>query len=115
MSLTDWPVGTQLVLRVSPAPRSRYSGGNFAQGYPFLPNSWPSSNSVRIYNPRLESRRPLLFERENAIPIVSHTDDGPALRHGSIVQRLRERADATVWQTSCWTIGIFPDCIIMQQ
>ena len=46
--------------------------------------------------PRHAHRRSLFFKGEYALPVVLHTDDGPALLFCLLVQRLREGADLGV-------------------
>src|SRR5262245_42474687 len=56
----------------------------------------------------------LLFESEDAFPIVLHADHDPALFFCFIVKCLRECSDFGVRQPLRWSICIFTLSIIMQ-
>src|SRR5262249_30045319 len=47
-----------------------------------------------------------LLEREDALPVVLHADDGPALRLRLVVERGREGADPAVGQALRRAIGV---------
>src|SRR6516164_2971451 len=47
-----------------------------------------------------------LFEREDALPVVLHADDGPTLLLRHVVHRLAQGADLGVWQSLRRTVGV---------
>ena len=56
----------------------------------------------------------LFFKSENAIPVVLHAYDEPAILLCFIVERLGESADFGVRKPQCRTIGVLALCIVME-
>src|SRR5208337_4578320 len=61
-----------------------------------------------------DKSRATLFEREDALPVVLHADDEPAVLLRLVVERLRERADLRVGQPLSRPIGVFAFRVIVQ-
>src|SRR5271168_282589 len=56
----------------------------------------------------------LLLKSENALPVVLHADDDPALLRGLVAQCLGEGADLGVGQPQRGTVGVLALCIVVQ-
>ena len=54
-----------------------------------------------------KSRPRALVKRKDALPVVLHADDGPAILLRLVVQRLRKGADLGVGKSLRRTVGVF--------
>src|SRR5271168_2844361 len=79
------------------------------------PNGHAEQNGSLLMDQRSNTKPGMmLIEREDALPVVLHADDGPAVLLCLIIKRRREGADLSIGQALRRTVGVFPLPVVMQ-
>src|SRR5215510_7583395 len=71
--------------------------------------------TFRFMWPSLATSSKSLFEREDALPVLLHADDHPAVPHRLVIKLLREGSDLAVGKSLCRSIGIFTIGVVMEK